>query len=113
MDGEIAAHSSAFTGTLGHADLAHDNFAVFDRLAAEARQSADDRGVISIGTVAVQFFEIGKQAVDVILCVRPLRMTRMICSAAEPAGLAGALIWFFAMPTASPQRWSAMPSDPP
>jgi hypothetical protein len=36
MNGKVAAHSSASTGTLGGANLANNNFAVFDHLAAKA-----------------------------------------------------------------------------
>ena len=44
-------------------------------LPAEACQAADDGGVVCKMAVAVQLLEIGKQRVDIILCVGTLGMT--------------------------------------
>ena len=46
------------------------------RLAVEARESADDRLIVRVLAVAVQFAEIGEHAADVVERVRPLRMAR-------------------------------------
>jgi hypothetical protein len=46
------------------------------RLAVEARQSADDGVIVGKRAVAVQLFEIGKDQLQVIERIRPLRMPR-------------------------------------
>ncbi len=68
-----------------HAEVAEDfflgvaPFLVADHhawLAVEAREAADDGGIVAIRSVAVQLAEIREQAIDVIERVRPLRMPR-------------------------------------
>ncbi|MNN27733.1 hypothetical protein D3C81_1412760 [compost metagenome] len=52
--------------------VAHDH----DRLTAEAGQAADDRLIVAELTVAVQFHEVGEQALEVVDEVRALRVAR-------------------------------------
>ena len=46
------------------------------RLAVEAGEPADDRGVVRVGAVAVQLAEVAEHAGDVVERVGPLRMPR-------------------------------------
>jgi hypothetical protein len=45
-------------------------------LPVEARQSADDGLVVGEGTVAVQFLVVGEDLVEIVECVRALRVAR-------------------------------------
>ncbi len=48
------------------------------RLAVEAGHAGNDGLVVGIGTITVQFFEIGKDGVDVVLGIGALRMARQL-----------------------------------
>src|SRR2546426_8243398 len=70
---------------LGHAEVAQDLLLGIAALlvaddhagrVAEARQAADDRGVVGEGAVAVQLLEMREQHLHIIQRVRPLRMAR-------------------------------------
>jgi len=46
------------------------------RPAVEAGEATDDGGVVGIGAVAVQFLEVGADALHIVQRVGPLRMAR-------------------------------------
>jgi hypothetical protein len=43
---------------------------------SKARHAADDRRIVAVGAIAVQFLKIREQSLDVIEGVWPLRMAR-------------------------------------
>src|SRR5207244_12156484 len=68
---------------LGHAEMAHDLSRGIAAVlgaddhagrVAEARQAADDRGVVGEGAVAVQLLEMREQHLHIVQRVGPLRM---------------------------------------